>query len=63
MIAGLEQPDSGEISLTVKWSMMFRQVSEVLDLFFQNYALFRYMTVYDNIAFGLKVQKVDKKDD
>ena len=28
---------------------------------FQNYALFRYMTVYDNVAFGLKVQKVDKK--
>ena len=28
---------------------------------FQNYALFRYMTVYDNIAFGLKVQKVDRK--
>ena len=28
---------------------------------FQNYALFRYMTVYDNVAFGLKVQKADKK--
>lgn len=28
---------------------------------FQNYALFRYMTVYDNIAFGLKIQKVDRK--
>ena len=28
---------------------------------FQNYALFRYMTVYDNIAFGLRVQKADKK--
>ena len=27
---------------------------------FQSYALFRYMTVYDNIAFGLKVQKADK---
>ena len=28
---------------------------------FQNYALFRYMTVYDNIAFGLKVKKADNK--
>jgi sulfate transport system ATP-binding protein len=28
---------------------------------FQNYALFRYMTVYENIAFGLRVQKADKK--
>ena len=28
---------------------------------FQNYALFRYMTVFDNIAFGLKIQKKDKK--
>ncbi len=29
---------------------------------FQNYALFRYMTVYDNIAFGLKVNKWKKSD-
>ena len=28
---------------------------------FQSYALFRYMTVYDNVAFGLKIQKADKK--
>ena len=28
---------------------------------FQNYALFRYMTVYDNVAFGLELQKVPKK--
>ena len=30
-------------------------------MYFQNYALLRYMTVYDNVAFGLKVQKADKK--
>ncbi len=28
---------------------------------FQNYALFRYMTVYDNVAFGLELAKVPKK--
>ena len=31
-------------------------------MFFQNYALFRYMTVADNIAFGLEVQKKGKKE-
>ena len=28
---------------------------------FQNYALFRYMTIYDNVAFGLELQKMPKK--
>ena len=61
MIAGLEQPDSGEIIIDG------REVNDVpasergIGFVFQNYALFRYMTVYDNIAFGLKVQKADKK--
>lgn len=40
--------------------MIFRPAREALVLVFQSYALFRYMTVYDNIAFGLKVQKADK---
>lgn len=60
MIAGLEHPTSGRIwmgpdELTVK-SVQERQVGFV----FQHYALFRHMTVADNVAFGLQVRKESK---
>ena len=61
MIAGLEQPDSGEIIIDGKVVNDVPASKRGIGFVFQNYALFRYMTVYDNIAFGLKVQKVDKK--
>lgn len=57
MIAGLEHPDSGDILIGG------RRVNDVpagkrgIGFVFQNYALFRHMTVRENIAFGLKVQK------
>jgi sulfate transport system ATP-binding protein len=60
MIAGLEEPTAGRIlmgdeELTVK-SVQERRVGFV----FQHYALFRHMTVADNVAFGLRVRKEDK---
>lgn len=60
MIAGLEEPTAGHIfmgdeELTVK-SVQERKVGFV----FQHYALFRHMTVVDNVAFGLRVRKEDK---
>jgi sulfate transport system ATP-binding protein len=60
MIAGLEEPSVGRIfmgseELTVK-SVQERQVGFV----FQHYALFRHMTVAENVAFGLRVRKLDK---
>jgi sulfate transport system ATP-binding protein len=61
MIAGLETPDSGEIIIDGKVVNDIPASKRGIGFVFQNYALFRYMTVYDNIAFGLKVQKVDKK--
>lgn len=61
MIAGLENPDSGEIVIDGKVVNNIPASKRGIGFVFQNYALFRYMTVYDNIAFGLKVQKVDKK--
>ena len=61
MIAGLEHPDSGEIQIDGKVVNDIPASKRGIGFVFQNYALFRYMTVYDNIAFGLKVQKVDKK--
>lgn len=61
MIAGLETPDSGEIIIDGKVVNDIPASKRGIGFVFQNYALFRYMTVYDNIAFGLKVQKADKK--
>ncbi len=61
MIAGLETPDSGEIIIDGKVVNDIHPSKRGIGFVFQNYALFRYMTVYENIAFGLKVQKADKK--
>ena len=61
MIAGLEHPDSGEIRIDGKVVNDIPASKRGIGFVFQNYALFRYMTVYDNIAFGLKIQKVDRK--
>lgn len=61
MIAGLENPDSGEIIIDGKVVNHVPASERGIGFVFQNYALFRYMTVYDNVAFGLKVQKADKK--
>lgn len=60
MIAGLENPDSGEIMIDGKVVNDIPASQRGIGFVFQNYALFRYMTVYDNIAFGLEVQKKDK---
>lgn len=60
MIAGLETPDSGEIIIDGKVVNDVPASQRGIGFVFQNYALFRYMTVFDNIAFGLDVQKKDK---
>ena len=61
MIAGLETPDSGDIIIDGVRVNALAASKRGIGFVFQNYALFRYMTVYDNIAFGLRVQKADKK--
>ncbi len=62
MIAGLEIPDSGDIMIDGKTVNNVPASKREIGFVFQNYALFRYMTVYDNIAFGLATRKVNKKD-
>jgi sulfate transport system ATP-binding protein len=56
IIAGLEAPDEGTVLFdgrdATAWPIRDRKVGFV----FQHYALFRHMTVFDNIAFGLKVK-------
>jgi sulfate transport system ATP-binding protein len=60
LIAGLEEPDSGSISIAgtdvTKVPVKRREVGFV----FQSYALFRHMTVRDNIAFGMEIRKAPK---
>lgn len=60
MIAGLETPDSGEIIIDGNVVNEVPASKRGIGFVFQSYALFRYMTVYDNVAFGLKIQKAEK---
>lgn len=57
LLAGLERPDSGKIFVNGRVVNDAPPSERGIGFVFQNYALFRYMTVYDNIAFGLKVKK------
>lgn len=61
VIAGLEFPDHGQILFGGE-DMSRRAVRErQIGFVFQHYALFKHMTVLDNIAFGLKVQRRSKR--
>ena len=60
MIAGLESPSGGEIYIDGKLVNDLAPKDRGIGFVFQSYALFRYMTVYDNIAFGLEVQNLSK---
>lgn len=62
MIAGLDKPDSGDIMINDVRVNDLPGSKRGIGFVFQNYALFRYMTVADNIAFGLEVQKKSKKE-
>lgn len=58
IIAGLEIPDSGAIHLTGEESTFQSAKDRQVGFVFQHYALFKHMTVAENIGFGLKVQGV-----
>jgi sulfate transport system ATP-binding protein len=61
MIAGLERPSAGRILIAGE-EQTFKSVQErTIGFVFQHYALFRHMSVRDNIAFGLAVRKQDKR--
>lgn len=62
MIAGLDSPDSGDILINQLRVNNIPGNKRGIGFVFQNYALFRYMTVAENIAFGLKVQKKKKPE-
>jgi sulfate transport system ATP-binding protein len=62
MIAGLENPDAGDIIINGVKVNDIEPGKRGIGFVFQSYALFRHMTIYDNIAFGLVVQKAKKED-
>ena len=64
MIAGLEQISDGEILIDNKIVNDVAPKDRDIAMVFQNYALYPHMTVYDNMAFGLKLRKIPdiKKD-
>lgn len=60
LIAGLEMPDSGKIWLTGKDATDQSVQERNIGFVFQHYALFKHMTVRQNIAFGLEIRKSPK---
>ncbi len=60
MVAGLEDVSSGEISIDDRLVNYVRPADRNVAMVFQNYALYPHMSVYDNIAFPLKMTGVPK---
>ena len=60
MIAGLEEISSGELWIGDKLVNDVEPKDRDIAMVFQNYALYPHMSVYDNMAFGLKLRKVPK---
>jgi sulfate/thiosulfate transport system ATP-binding protein len=60
LIAGLESPDSGKIFLTGQDATTRTVQERNIGFVFQHYALFKHLTVAENIGFGLSLRKVDK---
>lgn len=61
MIGGFEQPTGGEILLHGKDISKLPPAKRPINTVFQKYALFPYLNIYDNIAFGLKMKKMPKE--
>ncbi len=61
-IAGLEDADEGTIEIGNEVVNDLAPRERDIAMVFQNYALYPYMTVYDNIAFGLRARKTPKQD-
>jgi sn-glycerol 3-phosphate transport system ATP-binding protein len=57
LVAGLEHTTSGEILISGKNANVLDPVERDVGMVFQNYALFPHLSVFDNIAYGLKVRK------
>src|SRR3989442_10177699 len=62
MVAGLEEISSGEISIDGRVVNDLAPMDRDIAMVFQNYALYPHMSVYDNMAFGLRMRKFEKPE-
>jgi len=62
MIAGLEAISSGDISIDGNVINALAPMDRDIAMVFQNYALYPHMSVYDNMAFGLKMRKFERPE-
>src|SRR5919198_2980748 len=62
MVAGFEQPDEGRILLHGNDVTSVAPNRRQVNMVFQQYALFPHMSVYDNVAFGLKAKRVPREE-
>src|SRR6266542_2908339 len=62
MVAGLESITSGSVLINEKVVNELAPMDRDIAMVFQNYALYPHMSVYDNMAFGLKMRKFDKAE-
>ena len=62
MIAGLEAISSGDVSIDGNVINQLAPMDRDIAMVFQNYALYPHMSVYDNMAFGLKMRKFEKPE-
>lgn len=62
MIAGLEVTTGGEISIDGKVVNNLEPAARDIAMVFQNYALYPHMSVYKNMAYGLKIRKMPKEE-
>ena len=62
ILAGFEQPDSGRVLLDGEDITALPPHKRKVNTIFQNYALFPHLTVWENIAFGLRIAKCPKEE-
>src|ERR1700758_5006653 len=62
MVAGLESISSGQVLIGDTVVNELAPMDRDIAMVFQNYALYPHMSVYDNMAFGLKMRKVDRTE-
>ncbi len=62
MVAGLEEVTGGEIAISGKLVNHVEPADRDIAMVFQNYALYPHMTVFDNMAYGLKIRKLPKEE-
>src|SRR5437763_5799613 len=61
VIAGLETPDAGEVFISGKEATALAPQKRGVGFVFQHYAPFKHMTVWENVAFGLRVRKQPRR--